>query len=307
MTNSSGSVSECYAYAPYGRGIFLAPDGLTVRSSSAIGNSVLFTGRRFDPETGLFYYRARYYDSALGRFLGRDPMNHGARSVLRDNTYSYAALSPLDNVDPLGLLTIKPVNPKPKLVMMCGQVNHVEFDFKFQKHNKKAPCDGYFVQWVRIWRKQNPCKDCDECNITDKNLRDDKPDVEYLEAWPVKDGAEADEDHAKLGYTDQFRFRNDRLTCGMIVLKTEARFYCRSDTGDLGRPGQRPNDPNSPWRPGDDGGVEQADKLPSLSVPPFPDWWKNGKGEETPGRNSWQWTWSCCDAAKDDHVTGHKR
>ena len=32
-----------------------------------------FTGREWDSETNLYYYRARYYDPKIGRFLGEDP------------------------------------------------------------------------------------------------------------------------------------------------------------------------------------------------------------------------------------------
>ena len=34
----------------------------------------MFTGRRFDAETELYYYRARYYEPKLGRFLQTDPI-----------------------------------------------------------------------------------------------------------------------------------------------------------------------------------------------------------------------------------------
>jgi RHS repeat-associated protein len=33
-----------------------------------------FTGREWDPEIGLYYYRARYYDPKVGRFVGEDPI-----------------------------------------------------------------------------------------------------------------------------------------------------------------------------------------------------------------------------------------
>ena len=37
-------------------------------------NQVLFTGRRLDAESGLCYYRHRYYEPRLGRFTSRDPV-----------------------------------------------------------------------------------------------------------------------------------------------------------------------------------------------------------------------------------------
>ncbi|MBI3011452.1 MAG: hypothetical protein HYY58_03035 [Candidatus Omnitrophica bacterium] len=41
---------------------------------SAYGNPFLFTGREYDCESGLYYYRSRYYDSRTGRFLQEDPV-----------------------------------------------------------------------------------------------------------------------------------------------------------------------------------------------------------------------------------------
>ena len=58
-----------------------------------------FTGREWDTETGLYYYRARYYDSKLGRFVSEDPA--GLRSGL--NRYAYVANRPINLTDPSGL------------------------------------------------------------------------------------------------------------------------------------------------------------------------------------------------------------
>jgi RHS repeat-associated protein len=56
-----------------------------------------FTGREWDPETGLYYYRARYYDPRGGRFIGEDPA--GSSGTL----YAYANNNPSRFVDPFGL------------------------------------------------------------------------------------------------------------------------------------------------------------------------------------------------------------
>jgi RHS repeat-associated protein len=58
-----------------------------------------FTGREWDPETQLYYYRARYYDPTLGRFIGEDPIGF-AGDV---NFYSYVRGNPAGGSDPLGL------------------------------------------------------------------------------------------------------------------------------------------------------------------------------------------------------------
>ncbi len=62
-------------------------------------NPFRYTGRDFDTETGLFYYRARYYDPGLGRFVGEDPIGLNSGDV---NFYEYADNSPMNFVDPLG-------------------------------------------------------------------------------------------------------------------------------------------------------------------------------------------------------------
>ncbi len=57
----------------------------------------MYSGRDFDPETGIYYYRARYYDPAVGRFLDEDPARDGS------NFYGYVQKSPIGSTDPLGL------------------------------------------------------------------------------------------------------------------------------------------------------------------------------------------------------------
>ncbi len=59
-----------------------------------------FTGREFDDETGLYYYRARHYDPDPGRFLQSDPLGFAAGDV---NLYSYTYNDPANWADPSGL------------------------------------------------------------------------------------------------------------------------------------------------------------------------------------------------------------
>lgn len=62
-----------------------------------------FTGREWDPATGLSYHRARYYDPALGRFLGPDPAPPALDDLRSLNPYLYASNNPVRFTDPLGL------------------------------------------------------------------------------------------------------------------------------------------------------------------------------------------------------------
>ncbi|WP_217385551.1 Ig-like domain-containing protein [Dolichospermum sp. UHCC 0259] len=92
LVNNSGAVVNHFVYDSFGQVIS--------ESNPAVDTRYLFTGREFDSETGLYYYRARYYDQTTGRFLSEDPL--GSRS---GDTNIYAALSnaPTIFVDPSGL------------------------------------------------------------------------------------------------------------------------------------------------------------------------------------------------------------
>jgi RHS repeat-associated protein len=57
-----------------------------------------FTGREWDPETDLYYYRARYYDPKIGRFISEDPIGFDAGP----NVYAYAGGNPVTFRDPYG-------------------------------------------------------------------------------------------------------------------------------------------------------------------------------------------------------------
>lgn len=92
LTNTSGAAAETYSYESFGN--ILATTG-------SLTNSFKYTGREFDTETSLYYYRARYYDPAAGRFVSEDL----ARWKGGLNFYSYAMNSPVGRTDPYGLWT----------------------------------------------------------------------------------------------------------------------------------------------------------------------------------------------------------
>ncbi len=104
ITDSGGNPVERYAYDAYGGPMvmdgnynFLPLNGWGT-PHSAISNSFLFTGRQLDEESGLYFYRAQYYDTAKGRFLERDPAGYADGM----NLYAYARDNPLFFTEPYG-------------------------------------------------------------------------------------------------------------------------------------------------------------------------------------------------------------
>lgn len=90
LTNTAGAAAQTYTYDSFGN---------TVASSGSLVNSFRYTGREFDTETSLYYYRARYYDPATGRFTSEDPIRFRAGV----NFYRYVKNSVTNLMDPYGL------------------------------------------------------------------------------------------------------------------------------------------------------------------------------------------------------------
>jgi len=90
LSSSAGAIANTYTYDSFGK--------LTASTGSLV-NPFQYTARESDTETGLYYYRARYYDPSAGRFLGEDPWGFDAGP----NFYRYVRNSPISFNDPFGL------------------------------------------------------------------------------------------------------------------------------------------------------------------------------------------------------------
>ena len=102
IVNTSGAVQQRFLYDPYGNATSLNADFTTYTGTNHQWEYT-YTSRRLDNETGLMFYRARYYHTELGRFINRDPIGY------RDgtNVYSYVAGRPISSTDPSGLFEIR--------------------------------------------------------------------------------------------------------------------------------------------------------------------------------------------------------
>lgn len=106
LVNASGEAVEHLTYDSFG--------GMT---GPATDFRFTYTGRELDAETGLYYYRARYYDSGTGRFLSEDPSGFCAGDA---NLYRYVSNNPLVLTDPTGL------RPNAIVLPNGNSINHPE-------------------------------------------------------------------------------------------------------------------------------------------------------------------------------------
>jgi len=90
LSGHDGSVLQTVNYGPFGEKITAA--------GATNNNPLHFTGREEDADSGLYYFRARYYDPAIGRFITEDPMGFAAGI----NFYAYANNNPINANDPTG-------------------------------------------------------------------------------------------------------------------------------------------------------------------------------------------------------------
>ena len=94
ILDASGNLANHIEYAAFGE--------VLSQSNADVDTRFLFTGRELDP-TGMYFYRARYYDPAVGRFISEDPLGFSGGDA---NLYRYAFNNPMSFVDPSGLVTM---------------------------------------------------------------------------------------------------------------------------------------------------------------------------------------------------------
>jgi RHS repeat-associated protein len=90
LTAPAGTIAATYTYDAFGS---------LIASTGSITNTFRYTGREFDSETGLYFYRTRYLDQSIGRFISEDPTEYEGGI----NYFNYTRNNAANLVDPLGL------------------------------------------------------------------------------------------------------------------------------------------------------------------------------------------------------------
>jgi RHS repeat-associated protein len=99
LTDQAGNTIQRYDYSAFG--------SAEMPSGPDIAHAYRFTGREFDSETGLYYYRARYYNAESGRFIAEDPLTGQSYIPQTLNKYSYVVNNPLRYIDPNGEILLE--------------------------------------------------------------------------------------------------------------------------------------------------------------------------------------------------------
>lgn len=127
LTDSTGATAKAYAYDAYGS---------IVNQTGSVDQPYTYTGRELDSETGLYYYRARYYDPRIGRFLQTDPNGVVGGDI---NPFRYVRSNPVNFIDPYGLADKPPKeNIKPSTGDPIGdRLRNIENDKTLSPERRK--------------------------------------------------------------------------------------------------------------------------------------------------------------------------
>jgi RHS repeat-associated protein len=105
LTDSSGDIVEAYDTDAYGNTLVFSGPGTDsdwFTDDDVLSNQpaceYIFTGRHYDPESQIYFYRARYYHPQLGRFISRDPIGYSDSLNLYEYVKGHAAIA----LDPTG-------------------------------------------------------------------------------------------------------------------------------------------------------------------------------------------------------------
>lgn len=137
LSNSSGAIAQTYTFDSFGN---------QTASSGSLTNPFRYTARESDSETGLYYYRARYYDQNVGRFLGEDPI----RWTDGHSFYLYVKNRPGFFRDPSGRIAIGPGFSPECVTDLLNALNIIKDRIKtrpactcwFLSHGIHAPLDA---------------------------------------------------------------------------------------------------------------------------------------------------------------------
>ena len=264
-TAQAGAIVNQYRYSPYGQLLSKAGTGADPRFGWIGELGYRVTARKYAE----VYVRERCYSSSAGVWTSLDPL------WLQEGPYSYARRQPLTLADPSGL---KPIRHLRTLTIPCGcGRTRARWAFGFEPATNSS---GWLIQKITRTCSANDCHGVDACGSCSR--------ITYFEAWWVAkgivqsyaSGSWAPPGSAPYDFVDTWNIGpNGGCTHGTMSCRGELMFV-RAASSKV---------PPSGFKPGDQGGVECAQSLPSSLHYPFRS--QGGVGYVTP-------TWGCCKQKK---------
>jgi len=130
LTDTLGNLVQTYDYSVFGK---------LLTDSGSVDQPFTYTAREWDKELGLYYYRARYYNAGLGRFISEDPIGFAGGDV---NLYRYVGNNAVNYTDPSGLY------PGEKVIVYIEEfvdgVNDMKNNYNEMKQGNVVGSDQYY-------------------------------------------------------------------------------------------------------------------------------------------------------------------
>ncbi len=144
LINTSAAAQERYLYSPFGTPMFLNGAMSAILLDSAFESEILFTGQHFDSSTRLYLFRNRHFDSLMGRFITRDPLDYP------NGPNTYAGWFAPDKVDPYGFVMIN-CNCKQNIEFVVEEYTASINCTTIARTCCNQACGSGFSQWTGDW------------------------------------------------------------------------------------------------------------------------------------------------------------
>ncbi|WP_347989699.1 RHS repeat-associated core domain-containing protein [Methylomonas sp. AM2-LC] len=230
QSGNTGTVAAAQGYTAFGS---------IVNATGNSNNTLKYSGRDLDSETGLYYYRARYYDPLTGRFLSEDPIRSGI------NFYTYCGNNPVNCNDPFGL-TQNDIDVARQLAIQTQP------DLKFPASYGSQDLPGKQVGWTMFesdkpdavaWatvldiRYQQPLSDEDAAKLLDTIIHEA---IHFT--YQLGDSRQPDDNGKGYPYTEA----NHRTTKSLIRLYNQMRKQNGGNTSNPAKPSSSNNNSSVP-------------------------------------------------------------
>ena len=193
IVDASGTVLDDIGYDSFG--------GILSESNPAEGDRFKFTGREYCEELGIYYYRARWYDPAAGRFISQDPIGFSAGDP---NLYRYVGNAPGDGTDPEGLASEFWENTgkwlwhwhhmlphevfKPERLKKHGltiDINSAEFGWRLQGKYHIGKGGIHDLGWNKDWKDWFEIQEINKIKVTEKMILDHLEEMKGMKKYKI--------------------------------------------------------------------------------------------------------------------------